>query len=41
MQRDGDMKEDDTVSVVLDPVADGRRGYIFQIIVKLRWTFRW
>lgn len=31
MKRDGDMKGDDTVSVVLDPVADGRRGYIFQI----------
>jgi hypothetical protein len=31
MQRDGNMSGDDTVSVVLDPIADGRRGYIFQI----------
>ena len=31
MQRDGDMDGDDTVSVVLDPIADGRRGYIFRI----------
>jgi len=31
MKRDGNMKGDDTVSVVLDPVADGRRGYFFQV----------
>ena len=31
MQRDGNMTGDDTVSVVLDPIADGRRGYIFRI----------
>jgi len=31
MQRDGVMTGDDTVSVVLDPIADGRRGYIFRI----------
>jgi len=31
MKRDGDVEGDDTVAVVLDPVADGRRGYIFQI----------
>lgn len=31
MQRDGNMTGDDTVAVVIDPVADGRRGYIFRI----------
>jgi len=31
MQRDGNMSGDDTVEVVLDPIADGRRGYIFRI----------
>jgi len=30
MQRDGNMRGDDTVSVVLDPMADGRRGFYFQ-----------
>ena len=31
MQRDGNMSGDDTVEVVFDPIADGRRGYIFRI----------
>jgi len=31
MQRDGNMRGDDTVTVVLDPIADGRRGYYFEI----------
>ena len=31
MQRDGNMRGDDTVAVVLDPIADGRRGYYFEI----------
>ncbi len=33
MQRDGNMRGDDQVAVVLDPIADGRRGYIFRINV--------
>ncbi len=31
MQRDGNMRGDDTVAIVFDPVADGRRGYYFEI----------
>jgi len=31
MQRDGDQSHDDSVSVVLDPTTEGRRGYFFQI----------
>lgn len=31
MNRDGDMGGDDTVALVLDPVADGRRGYLFRV----------
>ncbi|MFV2072036.1 MAG: carbohydrate binding family 9 domain-containing protein [Thermoanaerobaculales bacterium] len=31
MQRDGNMRGDDTLTVVLDPIADGRRGYFFEI----------
>lgn len=31
MQRDGDMRGDDSVSLVLGPLNDGRRGYFFKI----------
>jgi len=31
MQRDGNMNGDDKVSIVFDPVVDGRRGYYFQV----------
>jgi len=31
MRRDGDMADDDTVSIVLDTYGDRRTGYFFQI----------
>jgi hypothetical protein len=31
MQRDGNLRGDDSVTVVLDPYGDGRTGYYFQI----------
>lgn len=31
MQRDGDMKGDDTIEVVVDPFGDQRNGYLFRL----------